>query len=126
MGNQAASKLRAHFGLRGITAAFAGTVQDEFASAASKWQSAALDRYEFTVEANPSVPTGCHGDLPARLTVRKGKVTRGFYLKTGEKTSPVRISNSCLRVFYTVDSLFASIAANGEKCPRLKVTYDTH
>ena len=61
-----------------LSAAYAGTTQEDLAAASSKWQAAALKSYKYTVEDTPSVPTGCDQGLPARLQVHDGRVTRGF------------------------------------------------
>jgi hypothetical protein len=109
-----------------ISAAPAGTAREDLATASSTWKSAGLEDYDYTVQDSPSlVQTGCHDELPAKLTVHRGKVTRGFYLKTtnGQSTR-ARIPESCLTRFYTIDSLFAYIANRIGDCQRLKVTYD--
>ena len=108
-----------------ISAAYAGTTQKDFAAASSKWQAAALKSYEYTVEDTPTVPTGCDQGLPARLQVHNGRVARGFYLKAaGGRTTKVRISDSCLRRLYTIDSLFAYVAEHVGHCQTLRVSFD--
>src|SRR5271168_2627895 len=108
-----------------ISSAFAGTTQEDLAAASSKWQAAALKSYEYTVEDTPSVPTSCDHGLPAKLRVHDGRVTRGFYLKEiSGKNAKVRISESCLKFLYTIDSLFAYVAERVGHCQTLQVSFD--